>query len=93
MVIDGNKVTRFQEKPQGDTNWINGGFFVCEPDLMDYIEGDETLLEQEPLQNLAKDGKLGAFKHEGFWHPIDTLRDKNNLNELWEEHQAPWKKW
>jgi len=93
LLIDGNKITRFQEKTPGDTNWINGGFFVCEPELMDYIEGDETLLEQEPLQNLAKDGKLGAFKHEGFWHPIDTLRDKNHLNELWEENQAPWKKW
>ena len=93
LVIDGNKITQFQEKPPGDTNWINGGFFVCEPELMDYIKGDETLLEQEPLRNLAKDGKLGAFKHEGFWHPIDTLRDKNYLNKLWEENQAPWKKW
>lgn len=93
LVINENKITSFQEKLPGDSNWINGGYFVCEPEMIDYIENDSTLFEQQPLQNLAKDGKLGAFKHYGFWHPVDTLRDKIYLNKLWEEDQAPWKKW
>jgi len=93
LVINENKITSFQEKPPGDSNWINGGYFVCEPEMIDYIENDTTIFEQQPLQNLAKDGKLGAFKHNGFWHPVDTLSDKIHLNKLWEEDQAPWKKW
>ena len=92
-MINENKIISFQEKPPGDSNWINGGYFVCEPEMIDYIENDSTIFEQQPLQNLAKDGNLGAFKHYGFWHPVDTLRDKNYLNELWEKDQAPWKKW
>ncbi len=91
LVIEENKITKFQEKPPGDSNWINGGYFVCEPEIIDNIENDSTVLEQEPLQNLANNGKLGAYKHKGFWHPVDTLRDKNYLNELWEKEQAPWK--
>ena len=93
LVIEGNKITRFQEKPPGDSNWINGGFFVCEPEMIDYIEGDDTLFEQEPLENLAREGRLAAYKHNGFWHPVDTLRDKNYLSEMWEKGKAPWKKW
>lgn len=93
LVIEENKITKFQEKPPGDSNWINGGYFVCEPDIIDHIENDSTVLEQEPLQNLANNGNLGAYKHKGFWHPVDTLRDKNYLNELWEKEQAPWKNW
>jgi glucose-1-phosphate cytidylyltransferase len=90
---DQNKISTFREKPLGDGAWINGGFFVCEPAVIDYIHDDSTVWEQEPLQNLARDGMLSAFKHEGFWHPMDTLRDKNVLEELWQNGQAPWKLW
>lgn len=93
LVINENKITSFQEKPPGDSNWINGGYFVCEPEMIDYIENDSTIFEQQPLQNLAKDGKLGAFKHYGFWHPVDTLRDKNLLEEMWNTGKAKWKAW
>jgi glucose-1-phosphate cytidylyltransferase len=86
-------VHSFQEKPKGDGAWINGGFFVLEPQIFDYIQqGDETVWEREPLENLAKDNQLSAFKHEGFWHPMDTLRDKNELESLWNTNNAPWKK-
>jgi glucose-1-phosphate cytidylyltransferase len=88
-----SKITSFREKPRGDGAWINGGFFVLEPEVMDYISGDETVWEQAPLQNLARDGALAAYKHYGFWHPMDTLRDKNALAKLWESHEAPWKIW
>jgi glucose-1-phosphate cytidylyltransferase len=82
------------EKPKGDGNWINGGFFVCEPQVLDYIkEGDRTVWERSPLENLAKDGELYAYKHYGFWQPMDTLREKIVLNELWEKGQAKWKTW
>jgi glucose-1-phosphate cytidylyltransferase len=90
---DQNKISTFREKPLGDGAWINGGFFVCEPVVIDYIHDDSTVWEQEPLQNLARDGMLSAFKHEGFWHPMDTLRDKNVLEELWQSGEAPWKVW
>ena len=93
LVINKNKVNKFQEKPPGDSNWINGGYFVCEPEIMDYIKNDSTIFEKEPLQNLAKDRVLGAYKHVGFWQPVDTLRDKNFLNELWKKNNTPWKKW
>jgi len=93
LVIDKNKVTRFNEKPQGDSNWINGGFFVFEPELLHFIDNDNTILEREPLETLSKKEQLGAYKHGGFWHPIDTLRDKTYLNELWDKGMAPWKKW
>jgi len=89
-----DKVTHFMEKPKGDGNWINAGFFVCEPKVFDYItEGDGTVFEQAPLQNLAKDGEIFTYKHEGFWKPMDTLRDKIKLNEMWEKKEAPWKVW
>lgn len=89
-----NEVTSFLEKPTGDgDNWVNAGFFVCEPKVFDYIEGDNTVFEQEPLQNLAKDGELYTYKHKGFWRPMDTLRDKNLLQNLWETNNAPWRIW
>ena len=88
-----NSILNFKEKPKGDNSWINGGFFVCEPSVLKYIEGDSTVFEQEPLIKLAKDGELVAFKHAGFWECMDTLRDKNNLCELWDQGEAPWKKW
>ena len=89
-----NQVTSFMEKPKGDGGWINGGFFVCEPQVMDYIgEGDQVTFEREPLETLAKQGQLNAYKHSGFWQPMDTLKDKMQLTDLWESNQAPWKKW
>jgi len=90
----GDSITSFTEKPRGDGAWINAGFFVCEPSVFDYIKGgDKTVWEREPLEALARDGQLGAFKHEGFWRPMDTLRDKNELEKLWAEAKAPWKVW
>jgi glucose-1-phosphate cytidylyltransferase len=89
-----NKVNEFQEKPKGDGSWINAGYFVCEPKILDYITiGDTTVFEQEPLRNLAKDGEIYTYKHDGFWMPMDTLRDKNLLNELWNNNKAKWKMW
>ncbi len=90
---DQEKITSFHEKPSGDGAWINGGYFVLEPNVIDYIDNDATVWEQEPLQNLAKDGLLSAYKHSGFWQPMDTLRDKHFLESLWENDKAPWKKW
>jgi glucose-1-phosphate cytidylyltransferase len=92
-LAEGSVVCGFQEKPKGDGSWINGGFFVFEPKIFDYIDGDETYLEREPLENLAKRGELLAFKHNGFWQPMDTLRDKALLEDLWKTGKAPWKKW
>ena len=86
-------VTRFQEKPKGENGWINGGFFVLSPDVVDTIENDLVYWEREPLKHLAATSQLAAFKHNGFWHPMDTLRDKNHLEYLWESGQAPWRKW
>jgi glucose-1-phosphate cytidylyltransferase len=86
-------VKGFQEKPQGDGGWINGGFFVLEPAVFDLIEGDSTTWEQEPLQRLAADGQLQAYQHRGFWQPMDTLRDRVYLEELWASGKAPWKLW
>jgi glucose-1-phosphate cytidylyltransferase len=88
-----NEVNSFTEKPKGDGTWINGGFFVCQPDVFRYIEGDSTIFEREPMENLAKDGQMIAFKHHGFWKPMDTLRDKNELNDLWMKGEAKWKNW
>lgn len=89
-----NQITRFLEKPKGDGSWINGGFFVCEPEVFQYIaEGDGTVFEQAPLQNLALDGKLYTFKHNGFWKCMDTLKDKNDLCAMWDSGKAPWKTW
>lgn len=88
-----NKVESFIEKPQGDGGWINGGFFVLNPSVLEQISSASTIWEQEPLQNLAKQGELQAFFHSGFWQPMDTLRDKNHLENLWAEGKAPWKIW
>jgi len=93
-IEDGDKVTHFMEKPKGDGHWINAGFLVCEPKVFDYLtEGDSTVFEQAPLRNLANDGEIHTFKHDGFWKPMDTLKDKNDLNSLWNENRAPWKVW
>lgn len=89
---EGN-VKSFVEKPQGDGSWINGGFFICEQGVFDFIEGDETIFERAPLENLAKNEQMAAFKHHGFWRPMDTLRDKQELENLWNSDQALWKKW
>jgi glucose-1-phosphate cytidylyltransferase len=83
----------FREKPAGDGDWINGGFFVMEPSVFDRIDGDSTILEREPLESLAADGELVAYKHHGFWQPMDTLRDKHHLEALWDSGKAPWKVW
>ena len=91
--MDGTRVTGFKEKPQGDGGWINGGFFVLSPRVVDYIDGDKTVWEKEPMENLAKDGELSVYMHDGFWHPMDTLRDKRYLESLWESGNAPWKLW
>ncbi len=87
------KVNGFREKDTADTGWVNGGFFVLEPEVFDYIEGDLTTWEQEPMKALAAEGKLFAYRHQGFWHPMDTLRDKTVLEKLWSSGQAPWKVW
>lgn len=89
----GHKVISFKEKPGGDGGRINGGFFVLSPKVIDYIDGDDTLWEGEPLKRLANEGQLSAFMHKGFWHPMDTLRDKNYLEALWQSGKAPWKIW
>lgn len=88
-----NQVLGFQEKPKGDNSWINAGFFVMEPEVFDYIVDDATILEKEPLEKLALDGQLMGYKHTGFWQPMDTLRDKNLLDSLWQAGKAPWKIW
>ena len=93
-IDENNRVQEFKEKPKGDGSWINAGYFVCEPKVFDYItEGDSTVFEQEPLKNLAKEGEIFTYKHDSFWMPMDTLRDKHKLNELWDENKAPWKVW
>ena len=89
--LDGNKINSFQEKPQGDGAWVNGGFFVLSPKVIDYIEGDSIMWERKPMEILAKEGQLLAFLHHGFWQPMDTLRDKVLLEELWQSGKAPWK--
>ncbi len=91
--MEGNKISKFQEKPAGDGNWINGGFFVLESSVFDYLDGDSTIWERDPLEKLASENQLSAFKHDGFWQPLDTLRDKNLLEELWVSGNAPWKNW
>ena len=91
--LDGDRVAGFAEKPAGDGGWINGGFFVLDPRVFRYLSGDADIWEHEPLQGLARDGELGAYHHEGFWQPMDTLREKNMLEELWASGRAPWKIW
>ena len=91
--FDGDQVTAFTEKPQAAEGWINGAFFVLEPGVFNYIEGDMTHFEHEPLEGLARDRQLMAYKHESFWQCMDTLRDKKLLERLWESDEAPWKTW
>ena len=91
--MDQSKIVSFNEKPLGDGAWINGGFFVLSPKVFDYIDNDDTTWEKEPIEKIAKEGKLSAFKHRGFWKPMDTLRDKNQLDEMWNSGNAPWKIW
>jgi glucose-1-phosphate cytidylyltransferase len=87
------KVAAFCEKPKGDGGWISGGFFVLEPEVLDYIEGDKVAWEREPLTRLAKEGRLHAYRQKEFWHPMDTLRDHHLLESLWSQGKAPWKVW
>ena len=91
--IAGDRVTAFQEKPQGDNRWVNGGFMVCEPSVFDRLEGDETVFEKGPLEGLARDRQLAVWKHDGFWMAMDTMRDKTQLEEMWASGRAPWKTW
>ena len=93
VTIKDTAVTTFQEKPKGDAGWVNGGFFVLEPEIIDYIEGDDTMFEREPLEQLTKENQLSAYRHRGFWHPMDTLSDKKKLEQLWSKGNAPWKVW
>ena len=93
LEISGDQIKSFQEKPDGDGSWINGGFFVLEPSVMDLIDGDATVWERKPLEALAHTGQLGIYKHAGFWQPMDTLRDRQLLEELWASGKAPWKTW
>ena len=93
LEMNGNQVTEFSEKPQTKEGWINGGYFVLEPEVMEYIESDEIQWEKEPLQQLTKDGQLMAYLHNSFWQCMDTLRDKKLLNDLWNTNNAPWAKW
>ena len=94
LTLSDNYVTKFSEKHSGESSWINGGFFVFEPEVFDYLkDGDSTILERTPLETLAKEKKLTAFKHNGFWYPMDTLRDKNHLEKLWATKNPPWKVW
>ena len=93
LMTDGEAVLGFEEKPPGDGSWINGGFFVLQPDVMNYIDGDTSSWEGGTLVNIAKNGQLAAYEHSGFWRPMDTLRDKTYLEELWDNRQAPWKVW
>jgi glucose-1-phosphate cytidylyltransferase len=91
--ISGTSIKSFLEKPQGDGGWVNGGFFVLNPKVIDLIDSDETVWERKPLENLAQNDQLQSFFHTGFWHPMDTLRDKIYLEELWASGKAPWKSW
>jgi len=88
-----HKVMSFQEKPKGDGGWISGGFFILSPRVIEYIAGDQTVWEREPMERLAREGQLAAYLHRGFWHAMDTLRDKNFLEDLWQSGKAPWKTW
>lgn len=93
LMVNGDRVVRFAEKPAGGDAWINGGYFVMSPRVFDYLEGDQTVLERQPLERLAKDGQLAIFKHEGYWQCMDTYRDMLVLNEDWASGRAPWKRW
>jgi glucose-1-phosphate cytidylyltransferase len=93
LEVDGESVLHFEEKPRGDGAWMNGGFFVLSPEVGRYLAGDQTVWEQEPMRSLATDGQLSAYRHEGFWQAMDTLRDRNHLEELWAGGDAPWRVW
>ena len=93
LSLDGNRVNSFNEKPHGDGIWVNGGFFVLSPKVLDYIEADDTVWERNPMERLAQEGQLNAYFHKGFWQPMDTVRDKVHLEELWQSGNAPWKTW
>jgi len=93
LSLDKDNIAKFIEKPKGDSSWINGGFFVMEHQIIDYIKNDEKILERDPLEELSKNDQLGAYKHTGFWQSMDTLREKNKLEELWSSGKAPWKNW
>lgn len=94
VIKDNDLITSFMEKPKGEESWINGGYFVCEPEIFDYIaDGDDVTFEKKPLETLAKEHKLNAYKHYGFWQPMDTLRDKNQLTEMWQNGKAKWAIW
>ena len=93
LELKANAVTGFAEKPKADGSWVNGGYFVLSPKVLDYIDGPATVWEREPLERLAAEGKLGAYRHHGFWHPMDTLRDKTLLEELWQSGDVPWRVW
>jgi glucose-1-phosphate cytidylyltransferase len=91
--VTGDRVDGFREKPQGDGGWVNGGFFVLSPEVGRYIDGDHTVWEREPLERLAQDGQLRAYRHDGFWYAMDTLRDRNHFQELWDSGDPPWRTW
>lgn len=93
LAQDQNKITQFAEKPEGDGAWVNSGFFVLEPKVMDYISGDASVWEREPMERLAHEGQLSAYRHNGFWQPMDSLRDKHVLEDLWKRENPPWKVW
>jgi glucose-1-phosphate cytidylyltransferase len=93
LLLDGSRVKEFSEKPQAREGWINGGFFVFEPGIFRYLDGDGSILERAPLQHLARDGELAAFRHDGFWQPMDTLREREQLEQLWATGEALWKCW
>ena len=93
LTLNGDYVSEFHEKHSGESSWVNGGFFVFEPEIFDYLQDDSTILERTPLETLAKENKLTAFRHDGFWHPMDTMREKKYLENLWESQKAPWKIW
>ncbi len=93
LSLNGTSVTSFEEKPNGDGGWINGGFFVASPKVLDYVDGDASVWERSPMERLARDGQLSAYLHRGFWQPLDTLRDKQYLEHLWQSGSAPWKIW
>jgi len=93
LELDGSRICSFQEKPLGDGGWVNGGFFVCSKKVIPYIAGDQTVWEREPMQRLASEGQFSAYRHRGFWQPLDTLRDKTYLEELWQGGNPPWKIW
>lgn len=93
LKIEGDKINSFKEKPPGDDSWVNGGYFILSMEIFDYIDSLDSMWEEGPLQNIATDGQLSCYKHDGFWRPMDTLRDKVQLEKLWQNDNAPWKKW